>query len=488
MDAIAAAAREAGLQFVIFTDHGDGTAPAQPAAYRHGVLTIDGVEISTRNGHYAVVGMARSPFPLAGEARDVVADVARLGGFGVVAHGDSPRDELQWTDWEAPVDGIEWLSLDTAWRRTPVAGLVRAFATYWFRPSESLGTLLSHSTELINRFDTITTTRPVVSLASTDAHGPVLPWYRACFGTMTTRVELDAPLSGDPLRDGAALVDALRRGRHFTVLDALATPSGFEFAASVEGSDLRAGQGGRLPAGRSVIFEARATGVENSEIVLRRNGEIVRRARAEAMIYQADERPAAYRLEVYVPHSSSPWIASNPIYVGTPTTSSPPQQAAPPTATTDALVDPRGWVLDHDASSTSAFAPASDRPGGVVFRYNLGAGPALNQFASIATKVPPDLALHDRLTIEGAATAPMRVEVQLVRDDGGIWSRWRRSVYLDQDPRTVTISFEDMKPAVPASGPPPLTSIQALVFLIDTNNTQPGTSGEIVFNRVAYQR
>jgi hypothetical protein len=487
VDDIAAAAREAGLQFLVFTDHGNGTAPSQPAAYRHGVLTIEGVEISTANGHYAVVGMAQSPFPLAGEARDVVADVARLGGFGVVAHGDSPRSELQWTDWAAPVDGIEWLSLDTAWRRTPVSTLVRAFTTYWFRPSETLGTLLSQPTELIERFDTMTTTRRLVSLASTDAHGPFVPSYRACFGTMTTRVELDAPLSGDPLRDEAALVEALRKGRHFTVLDALATPSEFEFAASVERANLRAGQGGRLPAGRNVILEARATGAEDSEIVLRRNGEIVRRARAETMIYQADGRPAAYRLEVYVPRSSAPWIASNPIYVGLPATPASPPPVAPATMTTDAVGDPRGWVLGNDPASTAAFE-AAGRPGAVVFRYNLGPGPAFNQSASAATTVPSDLDRYDRLTLEASAGAPMRLEVQLVRDDGGFWSRWRRSVYLDREPRTITISFDEMKPAKPATGPPPLASIQALVFLVDTTNTQPGTSGEILFNRVAFQR
>ena len=487
IDDIAAAARAAGLRFLVFTDHGNGTAPPQPAAYHHGVLTIEGVEISTRNGHYAAVGMAQSPFPIAGDARDVVDDVARLGGFGVVAHGDSPRSELRWTDWTAPVDGVEWLSLDTAWRRTPVPGLVRAFTTYWFRPSETLGTLLSPSSELVDRFDTITRTRHLVSLASTDAHGPLVPSYRACFSTITTRVELDAPLSGDPLRDEAAIVEALRTGRHFTVLDALATPSEFEFAASIEGSELRAAQGGRLPAGRNVMFEGRATGAEDSEIVLRRNGEVVRRARADAMVYQADDRPGTYRLEAYVPHSPAPWITSNPIYVGNPT---PP--AAPPIAAaamaTDALGDLQAWVLGHDAGSTVVFEPVSGRPGAVGFRYSLGNGPAVDQFVSIATNVPPEFARYDRVTFEAAASAPMRVEVQLVRDDAGTWVRWRRSVYLDRTSRTITLPFADMTPAAPAAGPAPLASIQALVFLVDTNNTQPGTTGEIVFNRIAFQR
>jgi hypothetical protein len=156
--------------------------------------------------------------------------------------------------------------------------------------------------------------------------------------------------------------------------------------------------------------------------------------------------------------------------------------------TTDDVGDPAKWVPGHDPSSTAVFEPARDRPGAVVFRYSLGDGPARHQSASIATGVPPDFSAYDQLTFDAAAAAPMRVEVQLVRDDGGTWSRWRRSVYLEREPRTVTIPFDDMTPAAPAAGAPPLATIQALVFLVDTNNTKPGTSGEIVFNRIAFQR
>src|SRR6476469_4761262 len=51
VDAIAAAAARAGLQFIILTDHGDGTRAPDPPAYRHGVLCIDAFEVSTVSGH-----------------------------------------------------------------------------------------------------------------------------------------------------------------------------------------------------------------------------------------------------------------------------------------------------------------------------------------------------------------------------------------------------------------------------------------------------
>src|SRR5262249_44589481 len=105
-DEVAAAAARAGLKFLVFTDHGDATRTPDPPQYRSGVLCLDGVEISTNEGHYVAIDMPASPYPLAGEARDVVEDVHRLGGFGIAAHPDSPRPQLQWRAWNAPFDGV----------------------------------------------------------------------------------------------------------------------------------------------------------------------------------------------------------------------------------------------------------------------------------------------------------------------------------------------------------------------------------------------
>ena len=99
IDDVARVAGQAGLQFIVLTDHGDATT-LDPPAYRSGVLVIDGVEISTTRGHYGAVGLTPAPYPLAGEAREVAEDVRRLGGFGFVTHGDSPKTDLRWSDWE----------------------------------------------------------------------------------------------------------------------------------------------------------------------------------------------------------------------------------------------------------------------------------------------------------------------------------------------------------------------------------------------------
>ena len=81
--------------------------------------------------------------------RDVIEDVHRLGGFGIVAHPDSPKDDLRWRDWNEPFDGIELVNLDSGWRtrvqETGWGSLVKALGTYPIRPSETIGHLVGES-------------------------------------------------------------------------------------------------------------------------------------------------------------------------------------------------------------------------------------------------------------------------------------------------------------------------------------------------------
>ena len=100
---------------------------------------IDGVEISTEQGHYVAIDLPQSPYPLAGHPRDVIEDVRRFGGFGFAAHPGLPKPALRWGDWDAPFDGIEWLNADSEWRDEFWGSLGRALLTYPFRPVETLG-------------------------------------------------------------------------------------------------------------------------------------------------------------------------------------------------------------------------------------------------------------------------------------------------------------------------------------------------------------
>lgn len=151
------------------------------------------------------------------------------------------------------------------------------------------------------------------------------------------------------------------------------------------------------------------------------------------------------------------------------------------------------WLLEHDRESLASFD-------GRTFRFTLGPGAPRAQFAALVTPIDGGLSSHSGVTFTASANRPLRVNVDLRPSGTNNPPRWRRSVYLDQSARTVTVRFDDMKPTgtdlrrhsgggpSPTSEPPPLAAIGALMFTIDTNNTRPATSGEITFSAIALER
>jgi hypothetical protein len=87
------------------------------------------------------------------------------------------------------------------------------------------------------------------------------------------------------------------------------------------------------------------------------------------------------------------------------------------------------------------------------------------------------------------AGGPMRLSVQLRIPEGPMGQRWQRSVYLDTAPRDVTIYFDEMTAAASAApARPDLASVRDVLFVVDTVNTKPGTSGQLWLDNIRYAR
>ena len=504
VEEIAAAAGRAGLRFVILSDHGDAFRPVPPPRYVRGVLCIEAVEISTAGGHYAAIGMVPPPYPLGGEARDVVEDVARLGGFGIAAHPDSAKPELRWDAWDAPFDAMEWFNADSQWRDERRWRLLPAILQYPLRPSESLVSLFDRPDDLLRRWDALNARRRIVGLAAADAHARMglggkpdpyddlvhvkLPSYEAIFRTFSMRVELPAPLSGDAGPDAAAVTAAIRAGRVYTVFDGIAGPGVLTFTAASGGAVAR--QGGTLPADGPVRLRAAVNGPPRTSLLLLRDGELVRRADGPSLEWEGD-RPGAYRVEAHLPDAPGgpplPWILGNPIYVGRPP-GAPAADAVPPASAR--LVWPPGtWRIEKDERSTGRTSTAAgDGRIRHTLHYELGREGGSPFVALVTQEVG---AMHDatRIAFRAASARPMRLSVQVRLLDGALERRWQRSVYLSPEPRDVTVHFADMRVAgTGAREALAPARIHSLLFVVDTVNARPGSGGVLWVEELRTER
>lgn len=485
---VAAAAARAGLDFVIFTDHGDGTRPPDPPTYLHGVLCVDGVEISTNDGHYIALDMPAAPYPLGGDAAAVAEDVARLGGFGVAAHPTSPRAELAWRDWQVPIDALEWMNADSEWRDESWGSLLRSFVHYPWRPAGALARLLDRPEGAIAKWDRLTPDRRVVALAGHDAHGGFgtergdaaparrlhLPSYDASFRTFSLYVATGRPRRDDASGDAIALLDAIRGGRVFTAVDALAGPASLQFVATA--GETEAQPGDLLsPGAGPARFEVRASAPPGARTLLLRAGEVIAEA-AGGVLDHRDDVPGAYRVEIRVAgapgHPPVPWVLTNPIYYVQP----PDPLADDPEAswTAELLgIAPSGWQLESSPGSSGGIVVDRER---ISLLFRLDADRTRSPFVALATALGgiPDGA--NEIAFFARADEQMRLSVQLRFADHEA-NRWGRSVYLDATPREVRVPIDRLRPAGREGPRPPVPRAMSLLFVVDLTNSREGSEG-----------
>ncbi|WP_434389424.1 PHP domain-containing protein [Melittangium boletus] len=291
VEEVAAAAKAAGLRFVVLTDHNDFE-PREPV-FIDGVLMVPGVELSTAHGHLVAFGLRR---PLAGVSRwmdggDAERAVQAAGGVSVLAHPVQKRNPWRHLEASWRADGYELYSADTFFRDAqsrPFSRLLPALGALLGNAVHGVMMLVEPGPEPLARLLELELTRPRVALCAHDAHG--LPRYEDVFRAMALYLPVAEGESAEALptdaREAAErVVRGLAGGGAVCAFRALGEPEGFrleglppgELEAPVgqvltvrlpPGSDERVrievrGAGRLLPDGRSVeLFEPGGAQVE----------------------------------------------------------------------------------------------------------------------------------------------------------------------------------------------------------------------------------
>ena len=497
---VAQAAREAGLSFVVITDHNTDAARTV-SGYRDGVLVMVGAELSTHQGHLLGLGMRPLTFPAGVDARNALDDVHHLGGAAFAAHPTSPRDDLGWHGWDlGGAWGLEVLNLDSQWRQAPWTALLAGLAAYPFDPVGALARGLDRPRAAIDRWDALLRRRNVAGLAGVDAHG--FPPYDRLFRVLRNYVLLDSPLSGDAARDAAAVRESLARGRSYMALDALGAAGGFFFHA-VRGNqtwqmgdtvaptpDLQLRAGGRLPRG--------------ARIELYRNGERI--AAGRGAIEAPADRPGAYRVEVGVAGWDAPWILSNPIYVydgvervvRTRRAAWPPAAPPPPALARPLDAFEAGSALAAESDASTWIDPevrvASEHvPDGAAARLRFClARPRPDPSAvwgALVDRSRRDLSGDSGLVLDVRADGEYRIWVALweerVGEPGGEPDWWQSSVRTSTGWRRHAIPFEHLYPAgTNVDRALDLRRIVGLVFYLDPATDDPVVEGSVWLDRL----
>jgi hypothetical protein len=223
------AAREAGLDFVILTDHRSADAPQElwqvQARYEEGVLLVRGQEISLGSdvGRVLVFGIDTAVTHWEGTPGELARTLESERATAVVAHSRSPRTRDSWRPRETPgIVGWEIFDLADVGRarlKDPWVGyhlLALAASAPVGRMHESLLRLHRNGFDqpAVAAFDSLYPWNRSTALGALDAHpktrvaGRLVPGYGPFFKSVVNHIELASTLP----RDAAAATDALAVG------------------------------------------------------------------------------------------------------------------------------------------------------------------------------------------------------------------------------------------------------------------------------------
>jgi hypothetical protein len=333
---IAQAARKAGLDFIIVTDHNlyvhgvEGYYGDEKAGY---VLLLVGQEIHDRTrlpqvNHCLVYNTGRELCQHAKPAQHLLDTVAAYQGLSFLAH---PHDTqvpflnpfsdgiaIPWVDWEVQgYTGLEIWNYLSGWKETlrDVPSTLRSIR----RPAEHI---IGPNPQTLAHWDALLAQgQQVVGIGNADAHGmwvqvgPIkrrLFSYEFVFRCVNTHILTPRPWEGDAQADQAMIYEALAAGRAFIAYDLISPSRGFRFSA--QGRDQQVVMGGTIPLKEGVTLQIKAP--LPGQIKLIRHGQVLCDDYGDTLTYTASQ-PGAYRVEIWREYKAQRrcWILSNPIYI-----------------------------------------------------------------------------------------------------------------------------------------------------------------------------
>jgi hypothetical protein len=320
-------AAEAGLDFIIVTDHN---------TYRRGLegrvgntLLLVGEEVhdphrERQSSHTLCFNIHEDVAQHAAHPQELLDAVAAQGGFCFLAHPFErdaaaflPEPNISWRDWE--VTGYAGIELWNYMSEFKASLKSRAHAVlYAFLPKLAIS---GPYPETLRKWDELLRTRRTSALGGADAHGTVYhmgPLSRAVqpydhlFRCVNTHLLSEEPLTGDLEHDKATIYGALRAGRGFVGYEQPGAVAGLSFWARSGSAEATMGETLEL----HNALQLRATVPAPAMLRLLRDGRTIAQSRGRELAFMAP-KPGVYRLEAYRRYAGRlrGWVFSNPIYV-----------------------------------------------------------------------------------------------------------------------------------------------------------------------------
>lgn len=320
-------ADEAGLDFIILTDHNTLRALSEGYEGWYGkTLLLVGCEINDKeNKNHLLAFNVDEAYSTRLPAKEYTKKVKEAGGLGFLAHPHEKRNSMKehppypWTEWDTDdFTGLEIWNHMSQW----MEGLTEQNKyNYFIHPLKSV----THpSQDTIEVWDKLSQNRRVVGIGGIDAHAhkvnllgffevEVFP-YKVLFKSVRTHVITEHKIKkstdkNDLLKAKKEIYKSLGNGRCFVANNYHGEAKGFRFTAGNGTKVFQMGDSIPLLEDLKLNVNVPSAGI----IKIIKNGTVVEVFRGNEAEFEVIEK-GAYRVEVFA--EDYPWIFSNHIRIG----------------------------------------------------------------------------------------------------------------------------------------------------------------------------
>ena len=327
VEEIANFADEAGLDFIVLTDHNTLRALKDGYEKWYGKsLLLVGCEINDKQNknHYLAFNINET-YSTRLSAKEYVKRIKDAGGIGFLAHPHEKRTHMAehppypWTEWDTKdFTGIEiWNHMSEWMENLTEENKYKSFL-------HPLKTIEAPPAETLKVWDELNQERKVVGIGGVDAHAhkynilgflevEIFP-YKVLFKSIRTHILTDKKLKKDNSPEGInaakkIIYKALEDGKCFIANDYHSDSTGFQFYAEAGGKKYCMGESPDYTGDIKLIV---TLPVEKAEIRIIRNGKVYTKAEVKNFEIKIKSK-GIYRAEIYL--NGNAWIFSNPVRV-----------------------------------------------------------------------------------------------------------------------------------------------------------------------------
>lgn len=457
LNEITEAAEFNGVDFVILTDHGEPNLKcAESTSYMNNVFLIGASEFSLDCGHLASAGFNIEKYRIPKEPQEAINDVNKYGGFSFISH---PFDnKIPWTDWDVKdFTGIEVLSSYSSARRIGILKMIAFPFRYILNHEYALLSSLEYPEQNFKVLDSLNNNGKYLGIYALDAHARIplskkialnFPSYKSIFGTLNIYVKTDAPVPSDPILFSKQIIECIKKGRFFNVIEGISPANGFEIVyRSSRGDIYETGESISDRAGTLLLnlpfnFPVRVKIIKDGKEYFSDRFEPSTNTQIKI------DKPGVYRCEVYTDTGKFkmlPWIATNPFFISL--KDNVPEKKVDLPFKQPVFKDIYPFKLENNNSSSGKISYEKSEKGEsiTILDYVLRGNPEeKNYWVSLAAREAVDLSRFKGISFETRSAEPMRywLEVRTGSEKNESW--YRHSFLSTPEWENINIPFNKL--------------------------------------------